>query len=169
MSVPAPKEDTIYASNPFDDDIPSSNSSRHNSNNNPPPPMPTVSMHQQQAKGMGMPPMGVPYGGGYPPPGAPPYWAAGGGMPPQTPLPHDYYYVTPFQPTIPSNNAPPIHPCKSCTREIREDEQALQCAVPQGNTLPYLFFYYLKKPSYILGCNYWFHRQCVKITEMAYR
>ena len=57
----------------------------------------------------------------------------------------------PNQPLIfnPQNpNAPPIHPCGVCHREVQGDsEEALLCES---------------------GCNFWFHRICINMSPDAY-
>ncbi|XP_074650725.1 protein pygopus-like [Tubulanus polymorphus] len=57
----------------------------------------------------------------------------------------------PNQPMIfnPSNpNAPPIHPCGICHKEVHDNDQAILCES---------------------GCNFWFHRICTGLTEPAYQ
>ena len=44
-------------------------------------------------------------------------------------------------------NAPPIYPCGICHKEIHDNDQAILCES---------------------GCNFWFHRVCAGLTEMAY-
>ncbi|XP_064608083.1 protein pygopus-like isoform X2 [Liolophura sinensis] len=44
-------------------------------------------------------------------------------------------------------NAPPINPCGTCHKEVHENDQAIFCES---------------------GCNFWFHRMCTGLTEMAY-
>ncbi|ESO07801.1 hypothetical protein HELRODRAFT_98481 [Helobdella robusta] len=44
-------------------------------------------------------------------------------------------------------NAPPIYPCGNCHKEIHDNDQAIFCES---------------------GCNFWYHRTCAGLTEMAY-
>jgi hypothetical protein len=45
-------------------------------------------------------------------------------------------------------NAPPIHPCGVCHREVQGDsEEGLMCES---------------------GCNFWFHRSCIQMSPDAY-
>ena len=56
----------------------------------------------------------------------------------------------PNQPMVfnPSNpNAPPIYPCGVCHKEIHDNDQAILCES---------------------GCNFWFHRTCTGLTDVAY-
>ncbi|KAG1658738.1 Protein pygopus [Nymphon striatum] len=50
-----------------------------------------------------------------------------------------------FNPQNPS--APPIYPCGVCHKEVHENEHALICES---------------------GCNFWFHRVCIGMTEAAF-
>ena len=50
-----------------------------------------------------------------------------------------------FNPQNP--NAPPIHPCGLCRREVIDNEESIMCES---------------------GCNFWFHRQCVGLSPEAY-
>jgi len=90
-------------------------------------------------------------------PGAPMYpGGPGGGMPvhPGGPMlgcmpPHGKVYP-PNQPMVfnPANpNAPPIYPCGVCHKEIHDSDQAILCES---------------------GCNFWFHRTCTGLTDLAY-
>ncbi|XP_076465868.1 uncharacterized protein LOC143297412 [Babylonia areolata] len=45
-------------------------------------------------------------------------------------------------------SAPPIYPCGVCHKEVHENDQAILCES---------------------GCNFWFHRVCVGLTEDAFR
>ena len=72
--------------------------------------------------------------------------------PGQPPLrsPHSKQYP-PNQALIvnPQNpNAPPIHPCGACRRELQENEEAVMCES---------------------GCNFFFHRQCINMSPEAYQ
>ena len=56
----------------------------------------------------------------------------------------------PNQPMVfnPANpNAPPIYPCGVCHKEIHDSDQAILCES---------------------GCNFWFHRTCTGLTDLAY-
>lgn len=44
-------------------------------------------------------------------------------------------------------NAPPIYPCGICHKEIHDNDQAILCES---------------------GCNFWFHRTCAGLSEIAY-
>ncbi|KAL8566488.1 hypothetical protein ACOMHN_012307 [Nucella lapillus] len=44
-------------------------------------------------------------------------------------------------------NAPPIYPCGVCHKEVHENDQAILCES---------------------GCNFWFHRMCVGLTDDAF-
>lgn len=44
-------------------------------------------------------------------------------------------------------NAPPIYPCGACHKEVHENEQGIFCES---------------------GCNFWFHRACVGLSEHAF-
>merc|ERR1719342_1050159 len=50
-----------------------------------------------------------------------------------------------FNPQTP--NAPPIYPCGICHKEVHDNDQAILCES---------------------GCNFWFHRSCIGLTEGAY-
>ena len=100
-----------------------------------------------------------------PPPGmlnGPPFGPMRGGHPMLTPMMQPQW-STPYGTLGPGGmlhshstihpmgaNAPPIHPCKSCKREIKEDELAVQCALSQH------------------GCSYFFHISCAGLTPGAY-
>lgn len=63
--------------------------------------------------------------------------------------PHGKVYP-PNQPMVfnPANpNAPPIYPCGVCHKEIHDSDQAILCES---------------------GCNFWFHRTCTGLTDLAY-
>jgi len=88
-----------------------------------------------------------------PGPGGP--MPSGGGMQhPGGPMlgcipPHGKIYP-PNQPMVfnPANpNAPPIYPCGVCHKEIHDSDQAILCES---------------------GCNFWFHRTCTGLTDLAY-
>jgi len=133
---------------------------------NPPPrgPMPMM-------PGPGMPgpvPAGMPGGPQPCPPGMqmgprPPMMpGAPGPMPPGAGMPHPGggpmiacvpqhgKVYPPNQPMVfnPANpNAPPIYPCGVCHKEIHDSDQAILCES---------------------GCNFWFHRTCTGLTDLAY-
>ncbi|XP_022256867.1 pygopus homolog 1-like isoform X1 [Limulus polyphemus] len=44
-------------------------------------------------------------------------------------------------------NAPPIYPCGICHKEVHDNDQALLCES---------------------GCNFWFHRVCTGLTDIAF-
>lgn len=70
-------------------------------------------------------------------------------MHPQMGLAHSRIYP-PNQPMVfnPANpNAPPIYPCGVCHKEIHDNDQAILCES---------------------GCNFWFHRACTGLTDLAY-
>ena len=50
-----------------------------------------------------------------------------------------------FNPSNP--NAPPIYPCGKCHKEVHDNDQAILCES---------------------GCNFWFHRTCTGLTELAF-
>ena len=50
-----------------------------------------------------------------------------------------------FNPSNP--NAPPIYPCGKCHKEVHDNDQAILCES---------------------GCNFWFHRTCTGLTEIAF-
>ncbi len=91
---------------------------------------------------MGGPPHG--HHGGHPMMGPP--GQMGGPQPP-----NGGKIYPPNQPMIfnPQNpNAPPIHPCGVCHREVQGDsEEGLMCES---------------------GCNFWFHRICIQMSPEAY-
>jgi len=96
---------------------------------------------------MGPRPQMMPGTGGPMPPGP-------GMQPPGGPMlgcmpPHGKVYP-PNQPMVfnPANpNAPPIYPCGVCHKEIHDSDQAILCES---------------------GCNFWFHRTCTGLTDLAY-
>lgn len=70
-------------------------------------------------------------------------------MHPQMGLGHSRIYP-PNQPMVFNSanpNAPPIYPCGVCHKEIHDNDQAILCES---------------------GCNFWFHRACTGLTDMAY-
>ena len=173
MMVPPPQPlgsgygDTLYASNPFDDTPPMC------------PPIPPVG----NAHPVGMPPqMGGPMsqhgppnagpmmnpngpggmmpgnarmmGGGGGPRGMSPGMGPkppgmmGGGPPP--PMPGGGRSYPPEQSMVfnaANPNAPPIYQCGFCRKEIHDNDQAILCES---------------------GCNFWYHRICVGISERAF-
>ncbi|XP_060571251.1 protein pygopus-like [Ruditapes philippinarum] len=50
-----------------------------------------------------------------------------------------------FNPSNP--NAPPIYPCGICHKEVHDNDQAILCES---------------------GCNFWYHRSCTGLTEIAF-
>ena len=50
-----------------------------------------------------------------------------------------------FNPSNP--NAPPIYPCGICHKEVHDNDQAILCES---------------------GCNFWYHRTCTGLTEIAF-
>lgn len=99
----------------------------------------------------GPPPgMGGPMGHGPPPPGM------GGGPPgnPNGPKPMPimsgkvYPADQPMVFNSANPNAPPIHPCGVCHKEVHDNDQAILCES---------------------GCNFWFHRYCSGLTEIAWK
>lgn len=94
---------------------------------------------------MGPRPQVMPGTGGAMPPGM---QHAGGPMLGCMP-PHGKVYP-PNQPMVfnPANpSAPPIYPCGVCHKEIHDSDQAILCES---------------------GCNFWFHRTCTGLTDLAY-
>jgi hypothetical protein len=84
-------------------------------------------------------------------PGGGPAMHPSGGGPPMLGCapPHGKVYP-PNQPMVfnPANpNAPPIYPCGVCHKEIHDSDQAILCES---------------------GCNFWFHRTCTGLTDLAY-
>ena len=77
--------------------------------------------------------------GGYPPGGPKPLGASAGKI-----YPPEQSMV--FNPQNP--NAPPIYPCGTCHKEVHDNDQAILCES---------------------GCNFWFHRACTGLTELAFQ
>uniref|UniRef100_A0A914WFP6 PHD-type domain-containing protein n=1 Tax=Plectus sambesii TaxID=2011161 RepID=A0A914WFP6_9BILA len=78
-----------------------------------------------------------------------------GAVPPSAPLgPGMAYAPPPYHHSMFShhatNNAPPIHYCDGCRREIKDDEQGIQCTAAGQ------------------GCNNWFHQECSGLTPDAF-
>ena len=104
-------------------------------NQQPPPPNMMMNPHQQHPHHPHQ--HGGP-GGMMNPMGPPPPGSGGKIYPPNQPII--------FNPQ--NSNAPPIHPCGVCHREVQGDsEEGLMCES---------------------GCNFWFHRVCINMSPDAY-
>lgn len=152
--------DTIHASNPFDDTQmcpPHQQPGMHPVGMNNPMSQHGLSMMNS---GGGMMPgnprmmgpggmMGCPRG--MPPnmPGGPKPPMMGGptGMPPGIPSGRTYPPDQSMVFNSANPNAPPICPCGCCHKEIHDNDQAILCES---------------------GCNFWYHRICVGLSERAY-
>ncbi|OTF79599.1 protein pygopus-like protein [Euroglyphus maynei] len=176
MMVPPPQPlgsgygDTLYASNPFDDTPPMCPPIPQGGNPHPVgmPPQMGGPMSQHGPPGPMMNPNGpggmmsgpgnarMMSGGGGPrgmspgmaigpkPPGM-----LGGGPPSGPPMPGGRSY--PSEQSMVFNaanpNAPPTYQCGFCRKEIHDNDQAILCES---------------------GCNFWYHRICVGISERAF-
>jgi len=144
--------DVINVLNPFDEDFPRRPPTMIQNSSRPPPPY-------------GPPPpyMSGIMRGGFPPaagfhPGMQQAAMQQTAMPysPPAPMPQNICSLNnrvypPNQAMIFSPNnptAPPIFPCGKCHREVHENDEAIQCAV---------------------GCKFFFHRPCSKLTQVAYQ
>ena len=113
----------------------------------PGPPMPSAS---PGAPGQGIP---GPYSHSPGPPGGLSHRMLGpvpGQMPPGIGPPSSGKIYPTSQSMVfnPSNpNAPPIYPCGKCHKEVHDNDQAILCES---------------------GCNFWFHRTCTGLTEIAF-
>jgi hypothetical protein len=65
-------------------------------------------------------------------------------------LPNDKVYPAgvPMVANPQNPSGPPIYPCGICRQEVNDNDQAVLCES---------------------GCNFWFHRSCTGLTEMAFQ
>ncbi|KAF7488129.1 Protein pygopus [Sarcoptes scabiei] len=162
MMIPPPQPlgsgygDTLYASNPFDDTSPMCPPMNQNAHQGMPPQMgPPTMMNSGPGNMMpGNPRMMGPGGnmmgprgmaGGKPPP---PMMGSGPpNMGPNIPSGRTYPPEQSMVFNSANPNAPPIYPCGCCHKEIHDNDQAILCES---------------------GCNFWYHRICVGISERAF-